>query len=168
MSTFVVCFLLCNSPASEFDYADISEHSVCSIFIAYEYGTECSETSAYKIQTPGNYPKENIQHTEHGENLKSRSKIMLLLNPLLYITTFGVQDCTSVIISYHTGRIHIRVTDKRTVSLKRQYMADIGTRQWRLYHQRRRFLSFVFPQLTAVHSTVIPRLTSDPANEFFG
>jgi hypothetical protein len=34
--------------------------------------TECSETSAYKIQTPGNYPEENIQHTEHGESLKSR------------------------------------------------------------------------------------------------
>jgi len=33
--------------------------------------TECSETSAYKIQTPGNYPKENIQYTEHGESLKS-------------------------------------------------------------------------------------------------
>jgi hypothetical protein len=25
--------------------------------------TECSETSAYKIQTPGNYPEENIKHT---------------------------------------------------------------------------------------------------------
>jgi hypothetical protein len=25
--------------------------------------TECSETSAHKIQTPGNYPEENIQHT---------------------------------------------------------------------------------------------------------
>jgi len=25
--------------------------------------TECSETSAYKLQTPGNYPKESIQHT---------------------------------------------------------------------------------------------------------
>jgi hypothetical protein len=24
---------------------------------------ECSETSAYKIQTPGNYPEENIQRT---------------------------------------------------------------------------------------------------------
>ena len=24
--------------------------------------TECSETSAYKIQTPGNYPEKNIQH----------------------------------------------------------------------------------------------------------
>jgi hypothetical protein len=32
----------------------------------------CSETSAYKIQTPGNYPEENIQHSEHGESLKSR------------------------------------------------------------------------------------------------
>jgi len=33
---------------------------------------ECSETSAYKIQTPGNYPEESIQHTEHGKSLKSR------------------------------------------------------------------------------------------------
>jgi len=44
----VACFLLGNSPA------------------------ECSETSAYKIQTPGNYPEESIQHLEHGEGLKSR------------------------------------------------------------------------------------------------
>jgi len=40
---------------------------------AYEDGTECSETSAYKIQTPGNYPKGNIQHREHGGSLKSRT-----------------------------------------------------------------------------------------------
>jgi hypothetical protein len=39
---------------------------------AYEDGTECSETSARKLQTPGNYPKENIHHTEHGKSLKSR------------------------------------------------------------------------------------------------
>jgi len=26
--------------------------------------TECSETSAYKILTPGNNPKENIQHSQ--------------------------------------------------------------------------------------------------------
>jgi len=30
---------------------------------AYEDGTECSETSAYKLQTPGNHPKEGIQLT---------------------------------------------------------------------------------------------------------
>ena len=34
--------------------------------------TECSETSAYKIQTPGNYPEESTQYSKHGENLKSR------------------------------------------------------------------------------------------------
>jgi hypothetical protein len=28
---------------------------------AYEDGTKCSETWAYEIQTPGNYPEENIQ-----------------------------------------------------------------------------------------------------------
>jgi hypothetical protein len=34
--------------------------------------TNCSKTSAYKIQMPGNYPEQNTEHTEHGENLKSR------------------------------------------------------------------------------------------------
>jgi hypothetical protein len=52
---------------------------VCAVILhlpAYEYGIECSETSAYKIQTPGEgYPKENIQHTEHGESLKSRNEL---------------------------------------------------------------------------------------------
>ena len=42
---------------------------------AYEDGTECSETSAYKIQMPGNYSGENIQHTEHSESLKSVSTV---------------------------------------------------------------------------------------------
>jgi len=39
--------------------------------------TECSETSAYKIQTPGNHPKESIQHSGHGESLKSKIKLSL-------------------------------------------------------------------------------------------
>jgi hypothetical protein len=33
--------------------------------------TECSETLAYKIQTPGNYPEESIKESEHDESLKS-------------------------------------------------------------------------------------------------
>jgi hypothetical protein len=33
---------------------------------------QCSETPTYKIQTPGNYPEENIQHLQQGESLKSR------------------------------------------------------------------------------------------------
>jgi hypothetical protein len=46
--------------------------------------TECSEASAYKIQTPGNYPKENIQHIEQGENLKR--KIIL---PVYFYTMYS-------------------------------------------------------------------------------
>jgi len=31
-----------------------------------------SETSAIRTQTPGNYPKRNKLHLEHGESLKTR------------------------------------------------------------------------------------------------
>ena len=34
--------------------------------------TQCSETLAHKIQTPGNYPEDSIQHSEQGESFKSR------------------------------------------------------------------------------------------------
>jgi len=42
---------------------------------------QCSETSAYKIQTPENYPEESIQHLEHGEGLKSR-----IIHSILYVS----------------------------------------------------------------------------------
>jgi len=56
----VVCFLLGNSPASEFDTPTF-RNTVCSIFIGAMKIEQCSETSAYKIQTPGNCPEESIQ-----------------------------------------------------------------------------------------------------------
>ena len=41
----------------------------------YDDGTDgVSETSAYKLQTSGNYTKESIQHTEHGESLKLKTR----------------------------------------------------------------------------------------------
>jgi hypothetical protein len=33
---------------------------------------ECFETSAQRIQTPGNHPKERIHHSHHYESTKSR------------------------------------------------------------------------------------------------
>jgi hypothetical protein len=33
---------------------------------------ECSGTLIFKPQMPGNNPEESIQHSEHGESLKSR------------------------------------------------------------------------------------------------
>jgi len=66
----VVCFLLGNSPRVQILYSDVSEHCLFHFNrrISYTYPpmkmeqTECSETSAHKIQTPGNYPEESIQH----------------------------------------------------------------------------------------------------------
>jgi len=48
---------------------------------------EGSETSAIRTQTPGNYPKENILHIEHGESLKSRT---VLYRPRLYLFVYKV------------------------------------------------------------------------------
>jgi len=71
----IVCFLLGSSPASEFymptfqntlsvpsSWAGKYEVWRTSYLPAFEDGTECSETSAYQIQTPENYPKESIQY----------------------------------------------------------------------------------------------------------
>ena len=68
---YVVCFLLGNSPASECympTFRNTLFHLHRQVGKVGTYlpmkmeQTECSETSAYKIQTPGNYPEENIQH----------------------------------------------------------------------------------------------------------
>ena len=50
-----------------------SQAGRCDIYLPMKMEhTECSETSAYILQTPGYYQKESIQHIEHGESLKSR------------------------------------------------------------------------------------------------
>ena len=74
----VVCFLLGDSLVSEFytptfrNTLSVPSSQAGRYLPIYEDGTECSETSAYKIQTPGIYPEESIHHSEHGKRLKSR------------------------------------------------------------------------------------------------
>ena len=58
---------------------------------------ECSETSEYKIQTPGNYPEVNIQHSEHGESLKSR---MYTSTVHLYVYQQYIYMYTSAVYVY--------------------------------------------------------------------
>jgi len=73
--------------------------------LAYEDGTECSEMSAYKIQAPGNYPEENIQHTEHGESLKSRivfvSFFYFSWNSYCFILTRIIVNFNSYVVSFY-------------------------------------------------------------------
>jgi hypothetical protein len=38
----------------------------------WRWNRQCSETLAFKLQTPVNHPEESIQHSEQGESLKSR------------------------------------------------------------------------------------------------
>jgi hypothetical protein len=71
--------------------ANISEH--CSILIgkyllAYEDGTECSVTVAFKLLTPENYnPKESIRHLKHRESLKSSNYLLYLYQNIMLLIT---------------------------------------------------------------------------------
>jgi len=64
--------------AGVYVYSNIPKPSHSSYVSTYEDSTECSETSAYKIQTPANYSEESIQHSEHGEILKSRMHTFIM------------------------------------------------------------------------------------------
>ena len=72
----IVFFLLGDSPAS--DLYMLTFRNTLSVPSSKAHlplkmeQIECSETSAYINQTPGNHPKENKLHSEHGESLKSR------------------------------------------------------------------------------------------------
>ena len=72
----ILCFLLGNSPASEF-YMPTFQNTLSVPSSEAPMKMEqrqCFETLVYKIQTLRNYPEESIQHSEHGESLKSRRK----------------------------------------------------------------------------------------------
>ena len=63
---------------------------------AYENGTEGSETSAYKIQTPGNHPKQIIQQTLQVflvENLQKFSGIHSYFSKILGSKTKWIVTC---------------------------------------------------------------------------
>ena len=70
----VVYFLLDNSLASGF-YIPTFRNTLLHLHNLKMELTECSETSAYNIQTPGNYPEESIQGSEHGESFEIKNKI---------------------------------------------------------------------------------------------
>jgi hypothetical protein len=46
---------------------------------------ECSETSAFNIQTPGKYPEENLPYLQHGESLKT---MIRKLSFIIYVQFF--------------------------------------------------------------------------------
>jgi len=69
----VILFLLVVSLGSEthvpaFRNTLFHIHRWCK-YTTHKDGTECSETSAHKIQTQGNQPKERILHKSYWEHM---------------------------------------------------------------------------------------------------
>ena len=93
---------------------------------------ECSKMSAFKIQTPENYPEESIQHSEHGK-IKNESELSVFDDELL--NTSKRMSCTAA-----TGIIgEICVNMPPLVYMTRQSKATDhqltpGTLNWESYH----------------------------------
>ena len=83
----VVFFLLGDSPAFEFYVPKFRDTlSAPSSPMKMEL-TECSETSARKIRTPGNHPKERIQNN----TVPVRKTVFLQMNP--HVKTSYILKC---------------------------------------------------------------------------
>ena len=141
----VVCFILGNFQASEFyiptfrsslfhlqrqvDSLSVPSSKAGRYLPDYEDGTECSETSEYKIQTPVNYPEESIQHSEHGESLKSR----ILWS---YLAIYSISSREQLHILNWPGRkvtTHLRLVLRLLVS--GAVTSLLRTSSWRAWRQ---------------------------------
>jgi hypothetical protein len=96
----VVCFLLGNSPASEFyTYPPMKLER-----------TECSETSAYKILTPRNYSEESVQQ---------KTLRHVFLQVLCFALSLPFDHCSML--------IHVSVTNASNLSsLQHRRITHLG------------------------------------------
>jgi hypothetical protein len=79
--------------------------------------TECSEILTFKLQMSGNNPEESIQHSKHGENLKSR--IILHYLSVYYLFTFCLQYSDNVVQVW-----------ERKKEIKKTLSSNSGFRIW--------------------------------------
>jgi len=80
-----------------------------------------SETSAIKSQTPGNYPKRNKLHLQHGESLRTRLIGMYLVTEQSHITTIHairLQVSYNIKMKLRVNTAGVRVSQKRTTAAK--------------------------------------------------
>jgi len=73
---------------------------------------QCSETSAYKIQAPGNHPEESRQHSEHGESLKSIILhlyffVLLTVHPCIIFFLMKPPRCTLLLSIVISTSLHV-------------------------------------------------------------
>ena len=92
------------------DYVENALHTYPPVKVEQ---AKCSETSAYKIQTPGNYPEESVQHSEHGESLKSRNHTSsaTIATPIysLLHATYAVISCSALFSPVRPASVSVTV-----------------------------------------------------------
>jgi len=73
-----------------------------------------SETSAIRTQTPGNYPKRNNLHLEHGESLRTKLDPCLLFASCL--NTGNLEKTTTIYFSVENTQIFKQLNRQRNIS----------------------------------------------------
>jgi len=76
-------------------------------------GIVSSETSAIRTQTPGNYPKRNKLHLEHGESLKTT---MHFVHTVCLCVPYGSHKKQRLFFLYGIHRLFF-ITEARTERL---------------------------------------------------
>ena len=79
---------------------------------------EGSET-AIRTKTPGNYPKENMLHIEHGESLKSRKLSVYLSFQNNKIKLMASNKCYDNFLIYCHNESSVNSINKMTVIVNR-------------------------------------------------
>jgi hypothetical protein len=82
--------------------------------------TVCSETLAYKIQTPGNYPEESIKHSEHAESLKTRictacSRTSCKIVPLTNLNKYLHNDKSEINLNININYSSVKFQKNATI-----------------------------------------------------
>jgi hypothetical protein len=86
--------------------------------------TWCSETSVHTIKTLGNHPKEGVQHSQHGESLKSRMLKFAIRLHFPATQIFSLAQCSHIIHLYVTCLallIAIYVSEAKLILVKLRY-----------------------------------------------
>ena len=70
-----------------------------------------SETSAYKLQTPGNYPEERIQHSGHSES----SRWIVIIIAIIIIIIIIIIAIVNIITDANICTKYVSATISREV-----------------------------------------------------
>ena len=105
--------------------------------------TQGSETSANYNLTPGKYPKEYIQYSNHGESLKSRT---IILPVVLY-------ECETWSLTLREGH-RMRVFENRVLRRIFGPKRDEVTGEWRKLHNEELNDLYFSPNIVRVINSI--------------